>query len=150
MRVLLRMLVLLVAAAVAGFGTNAVRGTVDPGGNDPELLKRDVERIAIGDAAVRTDDARTLFLDVRPRSDYEAGRIRGAVSFSADDFAAAYAEIRDFLAPDVQIVVYGDATLPAVRGAEFLVARGHSVRVLDGGWRGWQQRGFPVEGAASP
>jgi rhodanese-related sulfurtransferase len=149
-RLLGQMSILLAAAAAAGFGTNAVRGTVDPGGNDPELLKRSLERIPIGAAATHADDARTLFLDVRPRIEYEAAHIRGAVAFSADDFESAYAEIRDFLAPDVQIIVYGEATLPAVRAAEFLIARGHAVRVLDGGWRGWSERALPVDAAASP
>lgn len=146
-RVWLQMLALLAAAAMAGFGSNAVRGTLDPGGNDPELLKRDLQRIALDEAAAHADDARTLFLDVRPRAEYAAAHVRGAASFSADDFDAAYAELRDFLGPDVQLVVYGEATLPAVRAAEYLVARGHAVRVLDGGWRGWQERGLPVEGA---
>lgn len=145
------MLVLLAAACVAGFATNAVRGTIDPGGNDPELLKRrEIQRIAIDEAARHADDAHTLFLDVRPAPEFAAGRIRGAVPFSADDFAAAYADVRDFLAPDVQIVVYGDATLPAVRAAEFLAARGHTARVLDGGWRGWSDGGLPVEAEAGP
>jgi rhodanese-related sulfurtransferase len=144
------MLILLAAAFAVGFGSNAVRGTLDPAGNDPQLLKHEnLQRIALDDAASRLDDSRTLFLDVRPRGEYDAGRIRGAVSFSSDDFDAAYTELRDFLSPDVQIVLYGDATLPAVRAAEFLIARGHhGVRVLDGGWRGWQERGLPVEQAA--
>jgi 3-mercaptopyruvate sulfurtransferase SseA len=144
------MLILLAAAFAVGFGSNAVRGTLDPSGNDPQLLKHEnLQRIALDEAATRIDDSRTLFLDVRARAEYDAGRIRGAVSFSSDDFDAAYTELRDFLSPDVQIVLYGDATLPAVRAAEFLVARGHQgVRVLDGGWRGWQERGWPVEQAA--
>jgi rhodanese-related sulfurtransferase len=146
-----QMAALLVAAFAVGFATNAVRGSIDPGGNDPELLKRqEIERIALDDAARLLDDAHALFLDVRPVPEYASGHIQGAVGFSADDFAAAYAEIRDFLAPDLQIVLYGDATLPAVRAAEFLAARGHEARVLDGGWRGWTSRGLPSEGEAAP
>ena len=145
------MLVLLAVAFAVGFGSNAVRGTVDPGGNDPELLKRrEIQRIAIDDAARLLDDTHALFLDVRPSAEYDAGHVRGAVEFSADDFNAAYIEIRDFLAPELQLVLYGDATLPAVRAAEFLAARGHEARVLDGGWHGWTTRGLPVEGAATP
>lgn len=150
-RTALQMAIVLAVAGAAGFGTNAVRGTVDPGGNDPELLKRsELQRIAIADAAARLDDAHALFLDVRASVEYDTAHIRGAVSFSADDFTAAYSEVRDFLAPDVQIIVYGESTLPAVRAAEFLAARGHAPAVLDGGWRGWNERGLPVEGAATP
>lgn len=150
-RVAVQMLLLLAAAFAVGFGTNAIRGTVDPSGNDPELLKRrEIERIAMNDAAAYVEDGTVLFLDVRPLAEYDTSHIRGAAAFSSDDFTAAYAEIRDFLSPEMQIVLYGDATLPAVRAAEFLVARGHTARVLDGGWRGWVDRGLPVEGAATP
>ncbi len=152
-RLFLQMLVIVVAALVTGFVSNAARNKLAWGGNDPELLKRqaDISRISLDEAAKHTDDAHAFFLDVRPRVEFDASRIRGAVSFSADDFTAAYAEIRDFLGPDVQVIVYGESTLPAVRAAEFLQARGHTaVRVLDGGWRMWQERTLPVDTGAAP
>ena len=150
-RVLLQILVLAVAAFAAGFTSNAVRTKLAWSGNDPELLKRaqDVDRVSLEEAARHTDDAHVFFLDVRPRTEFDAARIHGSVSFCADDFDAAYAEIRDFLGADVQVIVYGESTLPAVRAAEYLQARGHTVRVLDGGWRMWQERSLPVDTGAA-
>lgn len=144
-RLLLQMLVLVAVALAAGTLSNAVRSTLDWRGNDPLLLQKEVGRIATAEAAAMQNDPRCLFLDVRPRRDYEAARIAGALSFAAGTFDSAYAELRDFLAPDVQAVVYGEETLPVVRAAEYLKARGHTVRVLEGGWRAWHEAGLPQE-----
>ncbi len=149
-RLLLQMLALVVAAGAAGTLSNARRSTLEWSGNDPLLLQKNVERISIDEAARLQDDPRSLFLDVRPRADYERGRIRGALPFSADSFDSAYAEVRDFLGPEIQAVIYGDETLPAIRGAEYLKARGNAVRVLDGGWRAWRERRLPQEGETKP
>ena len=149
-RILLQMLALVAAACAAGAISNGVRSTLSWRGNDPLLLQKNVERIDVEAAAALQDDPRCLFLDVRPPADYERARIRGALPFSAGAFDAAYAEVSDFLAADVQVVVYGTETLPAVRAAEFLTARGHRVRVLDGGWGAWQERGLPQDAEAAP
>jgi rhodanese-related sulfurtransferase len=144
------MLALVAAACVAGAVSNGVRATLEWRGNDPLLLQRQVGRIVVEDAARLQDDPRSLFLDVRPRAEFDRGRIRGALSFAVDSLDAAYAEVRDFLGPEIQLVVYGEETLPAVRGAEFLKARGHTVRVLEGGWRAWQERALPEDSEATP
>ena len=151
MRLVLQMLALLAAAFAAGFTTNAVRShaTIDVGSTDPSLLKySEIERLSLDDAVKSLDQATTLFLDVRAKPEYDAGHVKGAISFPADDLDAAYAEIRDYLGAGVQTVVYGDATLPAVRAAQFLKARNHAVRVLDGGWRMWVDRALPTDGEA--
>lgn len=147
-RTILQMLALVAAALAAGTISNAVRSTLAWRGNDPLLLQKEVGRIAIEEAAALQNDPRCLFLDVRPRGDYEHAHAGGALSFAAGAFDSAYAGLRDFLAPDVQAVVYGDETLPAVRAAEYLEARGHSVRVLEGGWRAWCERALPQETGA--
>jgi ArsR family transcriptional regulator len=138
------------AACVAGFTTNAVRGTLAWRGDDPQLLKHDIDGITANDAARLQSDAKTLFFDVRPAADFAQSRIHGAVSFPAEDLDGAYENLRDFLAPDVQVIVYGEATLPAVRTAEFLKARGHSVRVLEQGLPGWRERGLPLDTELAP
>jgi len=152
MRLVLQMLALLAAAFAAGFTTNAVRSraAIDVSGSDPALLKyTELERVSLDDAAKSLDQATTLFLDVRAKPEYDTGHVRGAISFPADDLDAAYAEIRDFLGAGVHTVVYGVATLPAVSAAQFLKARNHDVRVLDGGWRMWVERALPVDGAVT-
>lgn len=149
-RTALQMLVLLAAGAVAAVVSNGVRRSLEWGGSDPILIKHgDVATVSLEDAAAAQADVNTLFLDVRARAEHEASHVLGAVSFPADELEAAYAAVRDFLGPDVKIVLYGDETLPAVRAAEFLAVRGHTARVLDGGWRSWRAKKLPVEGAAA-
>lgn len=149
-RILVQMLALVAAACVAGAISNGVRSTLAWRGNDPLLLQKNVDRIGVGAAAALQDDPRCLFLDARSRAEYDRGRIRGALSFSADSLDAAYAEVRDFLGPEIQLVIYGEETLPAVLGAEYLATRGHAVRVLEGGWRAWRERALPQDAEATP
>ena len=141
---------LLVASIAAGLVSNAARSSLDLRGGDPQLLGRKVDALSVGEAAKLQDDPAVLFLDVRPKRDFDAAHVRGAVSFSAADFGAAYGELRDFLVADVRLVVYGEETLPAVRAAEFLALRGLRPQVLEGGWRAWRARKLPVEGEAMP
>ena len=150
----LQMLVIGAAAAAAGFGSNAVRAKLDLRSTDPVLLKMQAQNnaqgISLDDAARALDQATTLFLDARAKEDYDASHIRGALSFPAEDAAAAYAESRDFLGAGVRAIVYSDHTLQAVRAAEYLTSRGHQAVVMDGGWAMWQEQKLPVEGGETP
>jgi rhodanese-related sulfurtransferase len=149
-RVPLQMLSFFGAALVAGTISNATRShRLAWRGGDPDLLRYPkVKSITIAEAISLHDQATTLFLDARPKRDFEAEHVRGAVSFSADDLGAAFEELRDFLGADVTLVVYGQETLPAVRAVEFLAQRGHEARVLEGGWRAWKTRGLATETGA--
>ena len=151
-RVPLQVLAFLGAALVAGTLLNATRShRLAWSGGDPDLLRYPkVKSISIAEAAPLHDKATTLFLDARPKRDFEVEHVRGAVSFSADDLAAAFEALRDFLGGDVTLVVYGQETLPAVRAVEFLAQRGHEARVLEGGWRAWKARGLATEGGQTP
>jgi rhodanese-related sulfurtransferase len=144
------MAVLVTAAAVAGFASNAVRATLEWRGNDPTLLKQKVAGVTVDEAAPLLDDAATLFLDVRPAAAFATSRIRGAVGFSADDFAAAYESIHEFLGPEIRIIAYGEDALPAARAAQFLGARGHAVQVMEGGFTAWRDRGLPIDAEPAP
>ena len=149
-RLLLQMLVIVVAAAATGFGSNAVRKRLDLRSTDPVLLKMQAQNsaqgIALDAAAQALNEATTLFLDARAKAEFDAGHVRGALSFPAEEADAAYAENRDFLGEGVRAIVYSDQTLQAVRVAQYLTSRGHAAVVLDGGWPAWQDGGLPVEG----
>jgi 3-mercaptopyruvate sulfurtransferase SseA len=149
-RTTLQVLVIVAAAFAAGLLSNAVRATLEWGGDDPVLVHNKVPDVSMSEAAQKLDDPTTLFLDARPRSDYDAGHIRGALSFSSDDFPAAYTDLRDYLGEGVHIIVYGDDVLSALRAAQFLQARGHAPRALEGGWKAWTERQLPVEAGQNP
>jgi rhodanese-related sulfurtransferase len=144
-RTLLQMLVLIGAAFAAGFVSNALRPSLEWGGNDPLLLKRGIDGLSVQEAARYQDDPAALYLDVRPHEEYEKEHVRGAIAFSSDDFGVAYEEIRDFLGPGVKLLAYADATLTAVQAAEFLEARGHTAWVIEGGWKAWKKEHLPTE-----
>jgi len=144
-RTVLQMFVLVAAAFAAGFVSNSLRPTLEWGGNDPLLLKHGIDGLSVAEAALYQDDPAALYLDVRPHAEYEKEHIQGAIAFSSDDFDVAYEEIRDFLGPGVKLLAYGDATLPAVRAAEFLKARGHTAWVIEGGWKAWKKEHLPTE-----
>jgi rhodanese-related sulfurtransferase len=150
-KLLLQMMGLVAVAAVAGVVSNTTRGSLAWGGSDPDLIGRDVMALSAEEAGAILDQATVLFLDVREARDFAQGRVRGALSFPTSDFEAAYAELRDFLSPDLRLVVYGDKTLFALRAAEFLEARGLHPEVMEGGWAAWKKAGLPVEtGEAAP
>ena len=146
-RLAAQVLVLLGVAAVLGLVTNALRSEgIDWGGRDPERFRHaDVEFLSVKAAAPLHSQTTTLFLDARSGEEFAAAHVFGAVSLPADATDAAYAELRDFLAPDMDLVVYAGDTMSAVRVAKFLLARGLRARVLEGGWEAWRDERLPVE-----
>ena len=149
-RAVLQALAMLGIALVAAAISNAVRPSLRWRGDDLDLLRHRVPRITVEEAAGAHATATTLFLDVRGASAFNRGHIAGAVEFGGADLQAAYDGLRDFLGPEIQLIVYGDEILGAVRAAEFLGARGHTAKVLEGGWAGWSTRRLPVESTVTP
>jgi len=149
-RTLLQAAALAAIAVFAAVISNAVRPTLRWRGDDLDLLRHGVPRVTADAAARLHREATTLFLDVRPTSEYARGHVEGAVEFGGADLQASYEELRDFLAPEIQLIVYGDEILGPVRATEFLAARGHPASVMEGGWRAWTERRLPVEPAVTP
>lgn len=149
-RTLLQALAMLGIALVAAAISNAVRPALRWRGDDLDLMRHQVPRITVEEASRAHAAATTLFLDVRGASAFSRGHVAGAVEFGGADLQAAYDDLRDFLGPEIELIVYGDEILGAVRAAEFLGARGHTAKVLEGGWRGWTTRRLPVESTVTP
>ena len=84
-----------------------------------------------------------LLLDVRPRAEFEAGHLRGAVNIPIDELSARV----DDLPRDRQIITYcrGEYCLFADEAAELLRSQGFDVVRLEGGWPEWQSEGRPVQ-----
>ena len=83
-------------------------------------------------------------LDVRPRGEYEAGHIPGAVSVPAGDAAGLGTALP---AGTEAYVVAADPWDPAAETASrtLLAAGARRVVVLTGGMEEWRARGLPVE-----
>ena len=146
-RLAAQVLVLVGVAAGLAFLTNVMRSEgIDWAGRDPERFRHaDVEFLSVEAAAPLHSVATTLFLDARSTAEFAAGHVFGAVSLPADATDSTYEELRDFLAPDMDLVVYAGDTMSAVRVAKFLNDRGLKARVLEGGWEAWQDERLPVE-----
>jgi len=98
---------------------------------DPAELKR---RIAAGDDVV--------VVDVRPRQEFEAGHIAGAVSIPLEELAERLDELPD----DVEVVAYcrGPYCVLAPEAVTQLHDAGRRVRRLEAGYPEWRLAGLPV------
>jgi rhodanese-related sulfurtransferase len=83
-----------------------------------------------------------IVLDVRPREEYEAGHIPGAVSIPLADLKERMAG----LPRDSEIVAYcrGPYCVLAPLALELLRREGLVARRLEDGFPEWRQAGFPV------
>jgi ArsR family transcriptional regulator len=94
----------------------------------------------------RTGDV--VLLDLRPREEYEAGHIPGAVSIPLDDLEERLA----LLPPWTEIVAYcrGPYCVMAPRGIAILRRHGYRVRRLEDGVGDWRLAGLPVAVGTEP
>ncbi len=98
---------------------------------DPAELKR---RISSGDDVV--------VVDVRPREEFDAGHISGAVSIPLEELSDRLDELPD----DVEVVAYcrGPYCVLAPEAVTQLREAGRQVRRLEVGYPEWRLAGLPV------
>jgi protein-disulfide isomerase/rhodanese-related sulfurtransferase/uncharacterized membrane protein len=101
------------------------------------------------------DGSKPLFVDVRPASDYQKTRIRGALNIPLDDMEKRWSQ----LPKDRSIILYesglssnpDDVCASGRAAGRFLLSHGFSpdlVKVYHDGLRGWEKAGLPVEHGA--
>jgi len=90
----------------------------------------------------RVGDGDIIVLDVRPREEYEAGHIPGAVSVPIADLKGRMAG----LPREVEIVAYcrGPYCVLAPQALELLRTQGFVARRLEDGFPEWRRAGMPV------
>ncbi|MBW0116168.1 ArsR/SmtB family transcription factor [Pseudonocardia abyssalis] len=115
--------------------------TDDPARDDPAR-----EEIGRDELLRRARAGEIVVLDVRPRSEYRAGHIPGAVSIPADELADRLDELPD----DVDVVAYcrGAWCVLSHDAVRLLTARGHRAYRLVDGMLEWRLDDRPVEVAA--
>jgi rhodanese-related sulfurtransferase/DNA-binding transcriptional ArsR family regulator len=99
-----------------------------------------IERISAEELAARLASGRVMVLDVRPRAEFAAGHIRGAVAAPIDELSEVD------LPADAEVVAYcrGPYCVYADDAVRLLRARGISARRLDDGFSEWRRAGYPV------
>ena len=141
------MLAIIIAASAIGLAINLFhpRGFV-PVSREDLALKRVVSISAV-EAKIKYDAGMALFVDARERVAFEGGRIAGAVNIPADDQpAGALGALMD---RPREIVFYCDGAEcgAAAKLARAMIGRGYgrNLYVIDDGFPGWEERGYPVE-----
>ncbi len=90
----------------------------------------------------RARSGEATILDVRPREEYLAGHIPGALSVPLEEFE----ELLRRLPPDAEIVAYcrGPYCILAPQAVVLLQIHGHSARRLVDGFPEWRLAGLPI------
>jgi ArsR family transcriptional regulator len=108
----------------------------------------ELEPIGRDELLRRARSGGVVLLDLRPREEYEAGHIPGAVSIPLADLGERLA----LLPPEAEIVAYcrGPYCVMAPGGIALLRRRGYRVRRLEDGVREWRLAGLPIAAGALP
>jgi rhodanese-related sulfurtransferase len=111
-------------------------------GRQRHCFSRDTWPIGCDQLLARTERAEVVVLDVRPREEFEAGHIPGAISIPLDELRERLGE----LARDLEVVAYcrGPYCVLAPQAVAFLGERGIRARRLDEGLPEWRLAGLPV------
>ena len=106
-----------------------------------DYLGPDVETISRQELAERLGRGDVVVVDVRPRAEFDAGHIDGALSIPIDEFARRLAE----LPADHEVVAYcrGPFCAYAHDAVRQLHAAGRDAKRLDVGWPEWRLAGMP-------
>lgn len=102
--------------------------------------------VTIDEAAVLFDEG-AAFLDVRPVSAFDAGRVPGAINLSVAD-ALTEAALAEYVATGDPVVVYcnGIRCGLSAQAIPMLVSWGYTeIYYMREGFPGWEAAGMPVE-----
>ena len=102
-----------------------------------------LEPLSSAELLRRLDDRRTVVIDVRPREEYDAGHIPGALSIPVGELGVRIAE----LPVSSEIVAYcrGPYCVLAPQAIELLRRAGLRARRLADGLPEWRLAGLPIE-----
>ena len=111
-----------------------------------ESVKTRIRETDVHDVRRRLEAGETFYLvDVREESEWSRGHLPGAIHLSKGIIER---DIEKTIAdPSATIVLYCGGGFRSALVADSLQQMGYSdVRSMDGGWRGWREAGYPVEG----
>lgn len=101
-----------------------------------------MEPVTLGELRRRLRDGDVTVIDVRPRDEYRAGHIPGALSLPVDELKRRLREIPK----SREVVAYcrGPYCVYSVEAVEVLRKRGYTARRADEGFPAWRAHGLPV------
>ncbi|MBW2490249.1 MAG: rhodanese-like domain-containing protein [Deltaproteobacteria bacterium] len=107
--------------------------------------------LEIGDVALAKklyDSQNFVFVDARPRDDYDEGHIKGAVSLPVGQFDEKIEAFLEQYSPEKAIVTYcsGRTCEDSHKLAQLLMELGYmEINVFIDGFPGWEAEGYPIE-----
>jgi rhodanese-related sulfurtransferase len=107
--------------------------------------KTRVQECTVEDVRRRLEAGETfLLIDVREEHEYIVGRLPGALHLSKGVIERdVEAKVPD---PETPLVLYCGGGFRSALAADNLVRMGYvNVISMDGGWRVWTEKGYPVE-----
>lgn len=111
-----------------------------------EEAKSRVKETTVDEVKQRLDrsDRGFLLVDVREESEWAAGHIPGATHLGKGIIERDIEQkVPD---PNREIILYCGGGFRSALAAENLERMGYTnVISMDGGWRGWSEKGYPVE-----
>lgn len=142
--------ILLVTLGLAGYAAWSRSGT-EPRGEElrsPSVPAADgIPLLRLDQAHTLWRDPRTIFVDVRPATDYDVGHIRGAVHLPDEEFDARFATLQSRLEGASAIVVYckspdcGKSLWVAIRLRQAGLTQ---TRIYPAGWNEWDLHRYPA------
>jgi rhodanese-related sulfurtransferase len=91
---------------------------------------------------------KSIFIDARPKDDYEKGHIRGARSLPWYEADQRIMEVTKDISLDTPIITYcdGETCDLSHKLANFLIELGfNNVKILVNGWAKWQNADLPID-----
>jgi DNA-binding transcriptional ArsR family regulator/rhodanese-related sulfurtransferase len=104
------------------------------------------EPLAPEELARRIEAGDVIVIDVRPRIEYDAGHLPGAINLPHDQLDGRLAELTGTVSPGTDIVAYcrGRYCVFAPQAVRLLRENGYPARLLDAGVPEWRLAGLPV------
>jgi rhodanese-related sulfurtransferase/DNA-binding transcriptional ArsR family regulator len=108
----------------------------------------DLEPIGRDELVRRARSGEVVLIDLRPREEYEAGHIPGAISMPLEALGSRL----EMLPPDAEIVAYcrGPYCVMAPRGIALLRRHGYRARRFEDGVAEWRLAGQPLAAGPDP
>jgi rhodanese-related sulfurtransferase len=131
-----------------GLGLNFLRASPLPL-VPPYLWHSSEEKIDSDQAQKLAREGNILFLDSRNHLQYKKAHLPGALNLPVKDFSALYPALTPLLPPNGWIVIYGEGWgRPTERELAYLLGQAgeKKIKILDGGFRAWAEKGYPVKG----
>ena len=126
-----------------------IQPTLTPNPDTGETAALPEGHISLEEAHTYWQNATAVFIDARPKDDFEAGHIEGALNLSLEMTADAnrYAEVAAWLDAELPIILYcrGGLCSEAKDVGRLLKGAGYpNILILDAGFPGWQEAGYAV------